>query len=103
MVVPALPCSLRWLFPELDFSSLQVARDRHVILTRVLERGRLVDVKWAMQVYGDEGILEFFRNAGSPELSQRTLGFWRAYFRAEDEIWKAPVPWRRNNSVRWVS
>lgn len=96
-----VPEQVRWLFPEFQLSALDADRDRNLILARVLERGRLSDVQWAMGRFGDEGILDFLRNGACPELSARTLSFWRAYFKAEDETWQSPPSWRRNNSVHW--
>jgi hypothetical protein len=97
----ALPGELRWLFPEFQLDALRADRDRNLILARVLERGRLCDVRWALGAYGDEGILDFLRHSGCPELSARTLSFWRAYFKAENETWQTPPAWRRNSSVHW--
>lgn len=96
-----LPADLRWLFPEVDFVALDAERDRAFVLGRVLERGRLADVRWALETYGDAGVLAFLRHSGCVELSSRTLGFWRAYFKAENESWNTPPAWRRNNSAHW--
>jgi hypothetical protein len=92
---------LRWLFPEVDLASVDTARDRDFILSRVLERGRLVDVRWALQRYGAESVHDFLRTSGCAELSPRTLSFWRAYFRAENETWQTPPDFRQNKSVHW--
>jgi hypothetical protein len=98
---PTVPSELRWLFPEIEMASLDSARDRNFILSRMLERGRPVDVKWALQQYGAEGVHQFLRTSGCAELSPRTLSFWRAYFQAEDETWQSPPDFRRNKSVHW--
>jgi hypothetical protein len=98
---PSLPEELRWLFPEYRLEALEPERDRRLILARVLERGRLRDVRWALVQYGDEQILDFFRHSGCSELSGRTLSFWRAYVQAEDETWQSPPSWRQNSSVLW--
>jgi uncharacterized protein DUF6922 len=98
---PTVPAELRWLFPEVDMASIDVRRDRDFILSRVLERGRLVDVRWALQQYGADGVHEFLRDSGCAELSPRTLAFWRAYFKAENETWQSPPDFRQNKSVHW--
>ena len=97
-----LPHRLRWLFPELDLESLDAERDAHSILPRILERGRMVDVRWAIGRYGMERIHRFFREAGHPELSDRTIAFWRAVLKAEDETWASPPAWRRSSSAPWI-
>jgi hypothetical protein len=91
-----------WLFCEVDPDALDVERDGEYVLGRVLERGRLEDVRWAVRVYGLERIHRFFRESGHPEISSRTLAFWRAFFHAEDEIWKTPPDWRSNSSAPWI-
>jgi hypothetical protein len=98
---PALPVALRWLFPDVDLAAVHPASDAAFVLSRVLERGRLSDVRWALQHYGEEAVHAFLRDIGSTELSPRTLSFWRAYFHAENETWKSPPAWRRNKSVPW--
>jgi hypothetical protein len=98
-----LPSRLRWLFWEMDFESLDPERHADSILARILERGCMADVQWAIRYYGMERIHRFFREAGSPELSKRTIGFWRAVFKAEDEKWASPPAWRKNSSAPWIS
>jgi hypothetical protein len=98
---PPVPAGLKWLFPETDTAAIRVARDRDFVLSRVLERGRLVDVKWALEQYGPGGVHEFLRTSGCGELSPRTLSFWRAYFQAEHETWQSPPDFRQNKSVHW--
>lgn len=97
-----LPKALRWLFWELNFDSLDPERHADSILARILERGRMVDVQWAIRHYGKERIHRFFREVGHPELSDRTVSFWRAVFKAEDEKWASPPAWRRDSSAPWI-
>ena len=99
--MPGPPDRLRWLFWNIDFDALDVERDADTILARVLERGRLVDVHWAIDTYGFDRIHRFFREVGHPELSERTIAFWRAVFDAEDESWPGPPAWRKNSSAPW--
>jgi hypothetical protein len=87
----------------MDFESLDPERDAIAILARTLERGGLVEVQWAMRHYGMARIHEFFRDVGHPELSDRTIGFWRAVYRAkDDEKWASPPGWRRDGSAPWI-
>jgi hypothetical protein len=92
---------MRWLFWEVDVDSLDADRDADFVLARLLEFGRMADVRWAMKHYGLDRIHRFFREVGHPELSGRTLAFWRAVFQAEDEPWQAPPDWRRNSNAPW--
>lgn len=99
----ALPHSLHWLFPEVELETIDTSAHTDYILARVLERGRLVDVKWAIAEFGKPRIHRFFQEVGHPEISERTRCFWRAVFRAEDEPWRSPPAWRRSNSAPWIS
>lgn len=92
---------MKSLFWNVDFARLDVARDADFILTRVLERGRMVDVDWALARYGVERFRSYFRAAWRPELSARTLRFWRVVLAAQEEKWPEAPPFRRSNSVSW--
>jgi hypothetical protein len=94
---------LQWLFPEVDIDALDIHKHQDFLLTRILERGRLVDVQWALKTYGDSEILAFFRRCRSNELTARTKSFWRAYFDAEGEEWASPPSFRQNNVTGWPS
>ena len=96
-----LPTRLKWLFWDVDPASVDLARHQRFVLARILERGRLTDVRWALRQYGEGSILEFMRHSGHPELSARTRAFWRAYFSAKDETWESPPSWRQNSAVPW--
>jgi len=98
-----IPVEQRWLFWDVDLNTVEPERDAAFILGRVLERGRLFDVRWAIRRYGLERIHTFLRDAAHTELSERTTIFWRALLNAEDEAWESPPLWRRNNSAPWTS
>lgn len=99
----SLPKRLKWLFWEVNFQALDAMRDADFILARVLEFGRMSDVRWAIRRYGMKRIHRFFREVGHPELSERTTAFWRAVFHAEEESWASPPAWRKNNSAPWIA
>jgi hypothetical protein len=96
-----LPASLTWLFPEHDRSQLDVRRDADLVLCRVLERGRMVDVEWCMAEYGLEGIRAFFRRAPHPEISRRTERFWRVVLDEEEAEWPSTPSFRRASAALW--
>jgi len=68
----SVPSDQDWLFWDVDSRAIDLARDRRYVLGRVLERGRLTDVRWAVSAYGLESVHEFFRTGAHPEVSQRT-------------------------------
>lgn len=96
------PDRVSWLFWETDPSSLDAERHADHILARVLEFGGLPEVRWAMDYYGLERIHEFFRSVGHPELSPRTIQFWRAVFLADKEPWAERPAWRKSSSSSWT-
>lgn len=99
MVVPP---ERRWLFWDVDPEVIDLPRDRRYVLGRVLERGCLSDVRWAVAVYGLEGLHEFFRNGGHPELSRATVGLWRAFFNEQGDPWQNGSSWRKSNAAPWI-
>ncbi len=103
MCMSAIPESLRWLFWEADFDALGADQDADYILARVLERGRLADVQWVIDRYGKSRIHRFFRDVGHPELSKRTICFWRVVFDAEEEPWRQRPDWRTNSGAPWLA
>ena len=96
-----VPDEMRWLFWEVDVEALDTDEQPNYILARVLEFGGIDEVIWALRTYGTERFYRFFRDVGHPELSARTLSFWRAFFDAEDETWAEPPAWRKNSAVPW--
>ncbi len=95
------PRARRWLFWDVDPSRLDVKRDKDYILARVLEFGRFDDVKWVLSRYGMSGIHEFLRDRGHPELSARTMAFWRVVLKAKEEIWASSLRSRATNVAPW--
>jgi hypothetical protein len=92
---------LRLLFWDVDFDALEAERDVDFVLPRILEFGRLSDIHWLVDVYGFDAIHNFLRTRGHPELSARTLAFWRAYFKAGDEPWEEPRASLKASAARW--
>ena len=82
---------------------LDLERDRDYILARVLEFGRFDDVKWVVRRYGMSAVHEFLRDRGHPELSSRTLAFWRVVLKAKTEPWATSRRSRGTNVARWRS
>jgi hypothetical protein len=97
-----VPEPFRAVFWDVDISELDTLSGCDYIIPRVLEFGRLVEVQWLISTYGMQGIHQFLREVGHPELSERTLGFWRAVFKAEGESWASSPAWRMNNNASWI-
>lgn len=102
VLMAALPTDFRWLFWEKDLASLDSETDADYILARILEFGTMVEVRWAIATFGLDRIHRFFREVGHPELSDRTIHFWRAVFKAENEQWASPPAWRKSSIAHWV-
>lgn len=98
--IVAPPEALHWLFWDVELAQLDVERHADYILGRVLERGRSEDVGWAMQTYGLPRLQQFFRERARPDLSARTLAFWRAFF-SEDQPWPTSPVWRNPSGEPW--
>jgi len=97
-----VPQRMKWIFWDVDFGKIDLEAHADGIMARVLERGRLEDVRWLIDRYGMERIHDFFRRVWSPEVTDRTRGFWRAVFGAKEEQWAEPPAWRRSSSRLWV-
>ena len=101
-VIRSLPESIRWVFWDVDFSTLDVEQHADAILARVLEEGRLEDVRVVLSIYGPERIHRFFREVAHPLISARTRAFWRAFFHAENEPWATLPAFRTSSAAPWI-
>jgi hypothetical protein len=99
----AVPKERAWLFWDVDPRTIEPVRDAAFVIPRVLEHGALADVRWLLRRLGRARIHRFLRDEGHPELSAKTLTFWRAYFHAEQETWVEPPAFRRHSSLPWPS
>jgi hypothetical protein len=93
---------MKWIFWDVDFDAIDLERHANGVIARVLERGRLEDVRWLIESYGLGRIHCFLRDVGSSELTARTLCFWRLVLDAKEEPWAEPPAWRRNSSPLWI-
>jgi hypothetical protein len=73
------------------------------VIPRVLEHGGMEEVRWLLSTYGLDRIHRFLREVGSPELSDRTIRFWRAVLDPkENEEWASAPAWRKSSSAPWI-
>ena len=98
----SLPESLRWIFWDVDFAGLHTDEHADAIIARVLESGRLADVRAVLSIYGPDRIHRFFREVAHPLISPKTRAFWRAFFDAENEQWATPPAFRTSNAAPWI-
>jgi hypothetical protein len=91
-----IPKRFRWVFWDVNASSADY------IIPRVLEFGGIDEVRWVIATYGMAGIHRFLRDVSHPELSERTLRFWRAALKAKDERWASPPAFRKSSSAPWI-
>src|SRR4051812_14035635 len=98
-----IPRQFHWVFWDVDPTKLDPTAGADYIIPRILEFGGIAEVRWPIETYGMEGIRRFLRDVGHPELSKRTLGFWRAALKAEKEPWASPPSWRKNSSAPWIA
>ena len=99
----SLAPSVYWLFWDVDPTTVDLDRHRDAIIPRVLEHGGLAEVRWLLGSVGASDIHRFLKEVGHPELSPRTIAFWRAWFGAQEEAWASPPDWRRSCSAPWIS
>ena len=97
-----VPVPHRWVFWDVDAEALDTAVAGNYILPRVLEFGGIAEVRWVLATYGLEGIHRFLRDVGHPDLSDRTLGFWRAALKTKGEVWATPPAWRKSSAAPWI-
>jgi hypothetical protein len=98
-----VPDEQAWLFWEVAPEQIDLDRDADYVLCRALERGRMVDVRWAIRYYGFDRIRSFFESDYHAELSPRTLALWRAYFGVLEGAWPSPPSFRRSSAAPFLT
>ncbi len=96
-----LPGRMATLFWDTSLTRIDLERDANYVMARVLEFGGIKDVHWLQKRYGLERIHHFLATAAHPELSARTVAFWRAALNAEGEKWRTPPAFRKSSSAYW--
>jgi hypothetical protein len=97
-----IPEEHAWLFWDADLEGIDLQRDAVYVLRRVLERGRMADVRWVYGYYGPARIRGFFEAGPHAELSPKTLALWRAFFGVPEGIWPSPPNFRSSSSAPWI-
>jgi hypothetical protein len=66
-------------------AELDVERNAPFIMARLLEHGDVAAARWVLRTYGPQRIRTFVLHRGRQTLSRKTIAFWRAVLRLEDE------------------
>lgn len=93
-----IPARLAPLFPEYDLSTLNVGRDRSLIVTRVLDRGASVEVRWLLRRLPRAGIARSIQEEGARLMSPRSLRLWSLCFGVRPK----PLPAWRSAANPWL-
>ncbi len=59
-----LPTSSAWLFPEYDFSKMDLDGYAGVIVERILNRGEQEEIDWVFKQYGKRRVTQWVRQHG---------------------------------------
>lgn len=83
------------LFWDFDVDVLDAKAHKHFIIERILARGDLDDVQWAMRCYGAEELKRVVLSNHS--LDKKSQAFWCLYFNIN------PTACTRNQSMKLPS
>jgi hypothetical protein len=72
----SLPASLRSLFWDCDFSSLNTSEHRNFIIRRILQSGDWEAVNWLRDSMGDTALRRWIEGQNGRGFSPRQLRFW---------------------------
>ncbi|MBI5567987.1 MAG: hypothetical protein HY870_24025 [Chloroflexi bacterium] len=89
----ALPESLAAAFQEYDFKSLDLDRDRDLIIERTLGAGNLAELRWLFARFPIEAIKAWVQRRGAARLPYRRFNLWRVVF--DIETFEHPRYWRQ--------
>jgi len=68
-----IPESLKKLFWSYDFDSLNLERDKRLVVKQVLSYGNIEDWKWLISKYGKAQIQEIISNCSESEFRSQNL------------------------------
>ncbi len=95
-----LPPFLKKYFWDIDFKTLNVKKHASYIIERLLEYGDSDVVKWMLNVYPAETIINVLKNSRS--LSLKSARYWALFFEVpESEILCFSKSFRMRSKVIW--
>ena len=89
----SIPPRLAPYFPDHDLKSLNLNRDRDFILTRLLENGTSVDLKWIKKRFSAKDLHQFILTEAHKHLSPRALRFWELMENISEK--RKDPPWQK--------
>lgn len=72
----SLPASVTRLLWDVEPDSIDLDRDRALVMERVMSRGTWDAMQWLRARYSREQLAEFVRTRGIRRLSPRDLAYW---------------------------
>jgi hypothetical protein len=87
------------LFWDVDHTTLDIEQHFRFIVERILSRGDVDDLKWALETYGQTRLKEVVVSARS--LDPRSLNFWQLYFSLSPSVC-IPKLSQRTPSAFWT-
>ncbi|MFA6317652.1 MAG: hypothetical protein WC943_09545 [Elusimicrobiota bacterium] len=91
-----LPSRFQTFFPEHAVADLNPGRDRHLVLSRLMESGGTREIRWLRRRYQPEELASFITEDGARLLSPRPLRFWAGFLGIpvpQGPSWRKPL-WR---------
>ena len=76
--VDSIPERIKRLFWDVDKERIDIKDQRSFIIRRIIDFGNMDDVKWMLNVYTSDEIIEVVKK--SRGLSRKSAYFWSAYF-----------------------
>ncbi len=73
----SIPSTLAPFFQEYDLSMLEVQKDAHTIIERVLQFGDRSEIRWLFGTYSQNEIQNRVKHFGDEKLPQPHRAFWR--------------------------
>lgn len=74
----SLPKSLQSYFWDVAFETIDVEKDVHFIIKRVLDRGTTTDIRWLLKTYSADKIRDVLTS--TKDLDRTTGNFWANIF-----------------------
>lgn len=82
-MMKSIPEKTKRLFWDVKKEDVDVVLHRSYILRRIMDYGNIEDVKWMLNTYSSEEIIEVVKK--SRGLSRRSAWFWVHYFQISPE------------------
>ncbi len=75
-----IPKKMQWLFWSCKIEDLDLEKDKHYIISQVLNYGIWKDLKWLFKVYSEKEIKNVVKNPARGVWFRDVLNFWNLIF-----------------------